>query len=174
MIELKRLRNAVMSVLVLTTFGALYSSQVYAQDGKKSPGGKICSDPNVPCKTTGTFDSNDLPFQIPANANIWESVKFYAIILKSIPSPDDNCDIFIPEADRLEAQGLFPRMKVFSSRCTMGGSLFYTNVAPNVQFMAVYAGATKAQADRMLTTVKATGKFPGANIRRMRVGFNGT
>lgn len=174
MTKLKIFRNAMISVLVLTTFGALCSSQVYAQGAKKSPGGKICPDPTVPCKTTGTFEPNDLPFQIPANANIWESEKFYAIILKSVASPDDNCDTFVPEANRLEAQGLFPKMKVFSSRCTMGGSIFYSNVAPNVQFMAVYAGATKAQADKMLATVKATGKFPGANIRRMHVGFNGT
>jgi hypothetical protein len=40
--------------------------------------------------------------------------------------------------------------------------------------MAVYAGATQADANRMLATVKATGKFPGANIRRMRAMINGT
>ena len=41
--------------------------------------------------------------------------------------------------------------------------------------MAVYAGTTLAQAKRFLNAVKATtGKFPGANIRPMRTGFNGT
>jgi hypothetical protein len=40
--------------------------------------------------------------------------------------------------------------------------------------MAVYAGATLADANRMLAMVQATGKFPAANIRRMRAGFNGT
>lgn len=174
MTKLKIIRSAMIGVLVLTTFGVLYSAQVYAQGAKKSPGGKICSDPTVPCKTTGTFDPNDLAFQIPANKVIWESELFYAVILQSVASPDDNCDTFVPEADRLEAQTLFPKMKVFTSRCTMGGSLFYTNIAPKQQFMAVYAGATKAQADQMLATVKATGKYSGANIRRMRVGFNGT
>ena len=39
--------------------------------------------------------------------------------------------------------------------------------------MAVYAGKAPAEANRMLAAVKATGKFPGANIRRMRTGFNG-
>lgn len=174
MTKLKIFQNALVGILVLIAVVVSCSSQTYAQGAKKLARGKICSDPNVPCKTTGTFDPNDLPFQIPANANIWESVDFYAVILKSVKSPDDNCDTFVPEDARLEAQGLFSRMKVFSSRCTMGGSLYYSNVAPNVQFMAVYAGATKAQADRMLATVKETGKFPGANIRRMRVGFNGT
>jgi hypothetical protein len=40
--------------------------------------------------------------------------------------------------------------------------------------MAVYAGITQAEANRMLAKVKATGKFPGANIRRMRAVMNGT
>ncbi len=40
--------------------------------------------------------------------------------------------------------------------------------------MAVYAGATLADANRTLRAVKATGKFPGANIRRMRAIMNGT
>lgn len=174
MIRRQILRIALLGIFALSTFGLSNSSLVYAQGGKKPQGAKVCGDPTVPCKTTGTFDANDLAFQIPANANIWESVDFYAIILKSVSSPDDNCDTFVPEVERLEAQSLFPKMKVFSSRCTMGGGLYYTNVTPNYQFMAVYAGATKAQADRKLVTVKATGKFPGANIRKMRVGFNGT
>jgi len=174
MLKFELSRRALLGALVMITIGILFSSQVYAQAGGKARRGKVCSDPTMPCKTTGTFDANDMAFQIPANAVIWESEDFYAIILQSVASPDDNCDIFVPEQDRLEAQTLFPRMKVFSSRCTMGGSLFYTNVAPNQQFMAVFAGTTKVQAERMLATVKATGKYPGANIRRMRVGFNGT
>jgi hypothetical protein len=40
--------------------------------------------------------------------------------------------------------------------------------------MAVYAGRTRAQANAMLEKVKATGKYPGANLRQMRAGFNGT
>jgi hypothetical protein len=40
--------------------------------------------------------------------------------------------------------------------------------------MAVYAGMTMADANAMLAKVKATGKFPGANIRRMRALINGT
>jgi hypothetical protein len=33
---------------------------------------------------------------------------------------------------------------------------------------------TPADANRMLATVKATGKFPGAYMRRMRAVINGT
>jgi hypothetical protein len=99
---------------------------------------------------------------------------FYAIILKSVQSPDDECKIFIPEKERVAAQALFPDRKVFSSRCAQPGDLYYTNTSPKAHFMAVYAGATLADANRMLAMVQATGKFPAANIRRMRAGFNGT
>lgn len=167
-------RRALIGVVVLIAVGVLFSTQIYAQGAKKSPGGKVCPDPTVPCKTTATFEPYDLPFQIRSNTVIWESEQFYAIVLKSVASQDDNCDVFFPEVERMEAQVLFPKMKVFASRCTIPGSLFYTNVAPNRQFMAVFAGTTKAQANRMLATVKGTGKFPGASIRRIRAGFNGT
>jgi hypothetical protein len=40
--------------------------------------------------------------------------------------------------------------------------------------MAVYAGKTRAEAERMLAAVRATGKYPTANLRRMQAGFNGT
>jgi hypothetical protein len=40
--------------------------------------------------------------------------------------------------------------------------------------MAVYAGKTLVEAKKMLEAVKVTGKYSGANIRRMRTGFNGT
>jgi hypothetical protein len=40
--------------------------------------------------------------------------------------------------------------------------------------MAVYAGSTLAEGKRVLALVTATGKFPGANLRRIRTGFNGT
>jgi endonuclease V-like protein UPF0215 family len=69
---------------------------------------------------------------------------------------------------------LFPDRKVFSSRCVDVENLFYTNVNPKSRMMAVYAGLTLAEAKRVLADVRATGKFPGANIRQMRTGFNGT
>ena len=108
---------------------------------------------------------------------------FYAIILKSVNISGDTCDVFIPERDRLAAQALFPDHKVFTSRCADPENLFYTdetvprkitNIGETHRIMAVYAGPTLAQAKRFLESVKATGKFSGANIRRMRTGFNGT
>lgn len=134
----------------------------------------VCGNPRVPCKTSATFEPNDLPFRLPENAVIWDTELFYAVMLKSVKSRGDNCSVFVPERERLAAQALFPDHKVFASRCAEPGNLYYTNTSANAHFMAVYAGTTLSEANRMLAAVQATGKFTGANIRRMRAGFNGT
>jgi len=134
----------------------------------------ICGNPNLPCKTIATFQPHDLPFRIPENAVIFDTELFYGIILKSVRANEDDCNTFIPEAERLAAQALFAANKVFASRCVDVESLFYTNVDPKFRIMAVYGGTTLAEANRMLAAVKATGKYPGAYVRRMRTGFNGT
>jgi hypothetical protein len=134
----------------------------------------VCFDPTLACPSAATFGPHDLPFRLPADAVIWESDEFYAVVLKSVRAGDTDCDTIVPESERLEAQKLFPRRKVFSSRCVEAGNLFYTNTAPGQRLMAVYAGATRAEAERTLAAVRATGKFAGANLRRMRAGFNGT
>ena len=138
--------------------------------------GVICGDPTVRCRTSIEFQPYQLPFRIPPQAAIWESEQFYAVILKSVrdESRGGDCNVFVPEPERVEAQALFPRHKVFTSRCMEPGDLFYLGVADDVRFMAVYAGRTRAEGQAMLAKVKATGKFPGANVRRLRTGFNGT
>jgi hypothetical protein len=134
----------------------------------------ICGNPNLPCKTIATFQPHDLPFRIPENAVIYDTELFYGIILKSVRASEDDCNTFVPEAERLQAQSLFPDRKVFASRCVDVESLFYTNVDPKFRIMAVYGGTTLAEAKRVLAAVNATGKYPGAYMRRMRTGFNGT
>ena len=134
----------------------------------------ICGNPMIACKTTATFQPNDLPFRVPANSVIFDTELFYAIILKSVRANDYDCNVFVPEAERLQAQALFPDHKVFASRCADIENLFYTNVNPKFRIMAVYGGTTVAEAKRVLRAVKAAGKFPEANLRRMRTGFNGT
>ena len=146
-------------------------SHVPRQRAKRA---SICGNPNGACKTTATFQPNDLPFRIPENAVIFDTELFYAIVLKSVAVREDDCDAFISETERLPAQALFPDHKVFTSRCADPETLFYTNVNPKFRIMAVYGGTTPAEAKRMLEAVKATGKYPGANLRRMRTGFNGT
>ena len=136
---------------------------------------RICHDPTAACRTSTEFPPNDLRFELPERAVIWETQEFYAVILKSVRArSEDDCETFVAEADRLAAQELFPRRKVFTSRCDEAVSPYYTNTAPDQRFMAVYAGATRPEAERTLAAVRATGKFPGANLRRMRAGFNGT
>lgn len=172
--KLQLLRGALIGIIALSIPGLSTGSSASAQRTKRPQAGTVCGDPTVACKTSVTFDANDLPFRVPATGAIWESQQFYAVILSSVGVRDGNCEVFISEGDRLAAQALFPKSKVFTSRCETGGGLFYTSVAPDTLFMAVYAGTTKAQADKMLAIVKGTGRFPGANIRRMKAGFNGT
>lgn len=174
MMKLKLLYSVVTVVFATCTIGFSNSSPLSSTGGRTLQEGKICFDPSVPCRTSITFESYDLPFRVPKDAVITETEEFYAIILQSVRHAEGDCERFVSEDERRSAQELFPHLKVFTSRCTNPGGLFYTNVAENTEFMAVYGGATKAQAGRMLATVKATGKYPGANIRRMRAGFNGT
>lgn len=174
---MKRRRNIccmIACVLVICALGLTASSQT--KRSAKPKRGAICFDPTIPCKTTATFEAYDLPFRIPAKAVIWESEAFYAIILSSAKyKNDEDCEQhLVSEDERTAAQALFPHRKVFASRCQIPGTLYYTNVKPNTNFMAVYAGRTQAEAAQMLASVKATGKFAGASIRRMSAGFNGT
>ena len=158
---------------MLIALGVL-NSEAFAQ--KRRPLVKhlsVCGNPNVTCTSEATFEPYDLPFRMPAKTVIYDTELFYAVIMRSVRIPPDSCDNFIPEPERLAAQILFTDHKVFTSRCTEPGRLSYSNTSSKTNFMAVYAG-TLAEANRMLTAVKATGKFPGANLRRMRAVMNGT
>jgi hypothetical protein len=167
-------------ILVAITLGLLIaglltkSAVAQSRTARKRPKGSICANPQAACKTTATFNPNDLPFRVPQNSVIFDTELFYAVVLKSVTAREDDCDTFVPETERLETQTLFPDRKVFASRCVDIENLFYTNVDPKYRIMAVYGGTTLPEAKRVLESVKATGKFPGAYIRRMRTGFNGT
>ena len=134
----------------------------------------VCPDPTVRCSSSVEFRPHQIPFRVPPGAVIFETEKFYAVILKSGRDTTQDCTGHVPESERLEAQRLFPRNKVFASRCHEPDELYYEGIEPDVRFMAVYAGRTRAEADAMLSKVKATGRFPGAYLRRTSTGFNGT
>ena len=138
--------------------------------------GSVCGDPTLQCRTGDLkFEPHDLPFRISPRAMIWESELFYAVILQSMRAAEEDCLKFVPEDERQATQALFPRHKVFTDRgCGEPGETYYTGTQPGARFMAVYAGRTRAEANALLARVKATGKFPGANLRRMSIGFNGT
>ncbi len=169
-----------LSALIFVLTAAIAFADVDVVQGQSSsrrkplPRASICGNPKLPCKTVATFQPHDLPFRVPENSVIFDTELFYGIILKSVRANEDDCNTFVPEAVRLEAQALFADRKVFASRCVDVESLFYTNVDPKFRIMAVYGGTTLAEAKRVLAAVTATGKYPSAYIRRMRTGFNGT
>jgi hypothetical protein len=160
--------------LAMAAVASCFPARALAQNRRPARRASICGNPRLACKTTVTFESYQIPFRVPKNAVIWDTELFYAIVLKSVSAGLDDCNVFVSEDERLAAQALFPDHKVFTSRCYEPGDLFYTNIGEKHRIMAVYAGPTLAEAKRFLQTVKATGKFPGAYIRRMRTGFNGT
>lgn len=129
--------------------------------------GRVCPDPARPCPG---FRSHDLSFEVPAGGAARaedRSATFYAVVLRSGP----RCSV--GERERLAAQALFPRRKVFATRfeCDddVENNVTYTGVDARYGFLAVYGGETRAQAERVLASVRETGRFPGANLRRMRV-----
>jgi hypothetical protein len=174
MIKLRSTHARLALLLATITALGIFASSTPAQRRKPAKHLSVCGNPNVTCPSDIKFEPYDLPFHFPANAVIYDTELFYAVMLRSVPSPQDSCDNFIPEPERLAAQILFTNNKVFTSRCAEPGQVSYSNTSPRAQFMAVYAGLTLAEANRMLATVQATNKFPGASIRRMRAVINGT
>jgi hypothetical protein len=143
----------------------------------KAKTGKICGNPQVRCRTGNvTFQAHEIPFVIPKGGTvIIDSEPFYAVILKTVKlNSDVNCENAISEEERLEIQELFINNKVFALKCSDAGDLYYTNVTNDVNFIAVFADKTLTEADRFLKTVQSTGKFKGANVRKMQAGINGT
>lgn len=131
--------------------------------------GKVHAEPSASCEG---FKPHHLCFDMPTDGVAraeYFSVPFYAIILKTA----ERCSI--SEKERLEVQGLFPGNKVFfeSFQCDddVEEAIRYTNVNAKFSFLAVHAGATLKEANKRLAEVKAGGKFPGANVRKMQAVF---
>jgi hypothetical protein len=130
--------------------------------------GKVEPDPASPCSNPN-FKPHELCFETPSDGVAraeFLSESFYAVILKTA----ERCTI--AEDERLEVQGRFPNAKVFSMSfyCDedIEENISYTNVNDKFGFLAVYAGRTLKEAKARLAEVKATGRFPGANIRKMQ------
>jgi uncharacterized protein len=115
------------------------------------------------------FKPHELAFATPRDGVAraeFRSVPFHAVILRTAA----RCSV--KEAERREVQALFPSRKVFFPRSGCDDSpeenIAYTNVDDKFAFLAVYAGATEPEAREFLKQVKALGRFPGANVRRMQ------
>ena len=114
----KSIHIAFAMVIAVLPMLSVLNADAFAQ--KRRPAVKhlsVCGNPTLPCKTTATFPPNDLPFRMPEKTVIYDTELFYAVILKSIRGDEGDCNIFIPEDERLRAQTLFPDHKVFASRC---------------------------------------------------------
>lgn len=134
--------------------------------------GEVCPDPAQPCVDVEPFHPNELSFRLHSRFEFDRgedrSQPFYAVILKSAAL----CSI--ADGERLAVQAGFPARKVFVHQLHCGGfgdKATYTNVNRKVGFIGVYAGATEAEAQGFLAEVKAGARFPGANLRRMRVAL---
>lgn len=128
--------------------------------------GRVYSDPARPCPGT---KPHDVCFARPTDGvarDEFRSAPFYAVILRTA------APCTISERERLAVQALFPRRKVFSLRfeCDddIENNVTYTNVNPRYGFMAVYASTSRERAAAFLRRVQASGRFPGANLRRMQ------
>lgn len=142
-------------------------------------GGKVCPNPAKPCPSVShEFQVHDLSFALPAQLE-WQSghysAAFYAVILRSMKAipvqdihGDEICKSFIEESERLAVQTKFPAHKVFTSRNGCATAVFYTNTNDKYNFIAVYAGETKDQANKILEQAKTEG-FTDASLRKMQV-----
>jgi hypothetical protein len=131
--------------------------------------GKVRPDPTDQQKACREFKPHELCFERPRDGLAraeYLSEPFYAVILKTA----ERCSL--TEEERLQAQALFPRSKVFSMRfqCdeNIEENISYTNVDGKFGFLAVHAGTTLDEAKKRLAEVNATGRFSGANIRKMQ------
>jgi hypothetical protein len=142
-------------------------------------GEQVCPNPTAPCRPHSyTFQPYELSLYLPkelAWMTAHYSQLFYALLLRSMKAmpaqnPTDECRGYFAEDKRLKVQAMFPQRKVFSSRngCFGPGMVWYTNVDPKYNFLAVYAGTTLEEARRFLKQVQAKG-FRDATIRKMQV-----
>ena len=136
----------------------------------------VCPDPARPC-AKDKIEDHDISFALPkrviANRD-YTSAPFYAVILRKIQI-DGDCATEDFDPERLKAQKLFPKNKVFFEvECPDMGADSYTEVGGQslTDFMAVYAGQTSAEAAEFLKTVRATKKFPQARVVHLTTTFN--
>ena len=135
--------------------------------------GPVCHQPTVKCSSTFSFAPYRLPFVIKEKlvfGKSYQSEEFYAVVLKSVKSVGDPDCAIVTEDERLEAQKLWPSRKVFASHLNCPEELvLYENVDRNFNFLAVYAGKTLKEAQRVLTQIKAQPRYSQVYLKRMRV-----
>lgn len=153
---------------------------------KKQLANAVCPDPEKPCQHRDKhFDEWELPFKMPAKLQAnkpYESAPFYAVILKTYDLAQD-CDggefIEAAESDRKNEQENHKERKVFASyECPNMSAVNYDfegrwNAKKEQvvlgNFIAVYAGETREEAEEILREVKS--RFPKAMLKQMKASF---
>lgn len=150
------------------------------------PSNAVCSDPAKPCQhKEKTFDEWELSFKMPAKLQPnkpYKSAQFYAVILKTYEMGED-CDggeyIEAVEAERKELQAAHSERKVFASyQCPNMAAVDYDfagkwsadkeSLAVG-NFLAIYAGATKTEAENLLDELKS--EYPEAALKQMTASY---
>jgi len=135
--------------------------------------GALCQQPTVKCPSSYSFAAYQLPFTIKEKlvfGKSYQSEEFYAIVLKSVKAAGDPDCSFVTEAERLEEQKWWPSRKVFASHLNCPEELVvYDNVDNNFNFLAVYAGKTLKEAQRLLNQIRVNPRYSQAYLKRMRV-----
>ena len=144
----------------------------------------VCPDPAKPCHhKSKTFDDWELSFRMPAKIvpnKTYSSAPFYALILKEYGYVED-CDggefVIAQEEERKQLQRTQPGRKVFVDHdCPNMAAVGYdfpgradSEKVLISNFLAIYAGQSKAEADALLAELKA--KYPKAVIKRMTANY---
>lgn len=136
-------------------------------------GGAVCYQPTVQCFGSYSFAPYQLPFTIKEKLEFgktYRSEEFYAIVLKSVKAVGDPDCSFVTEAERLEEQKWWPNRKVFASRLNCPEELVvYDNTDQNFNFLAVYAGKSLKEAQRLINQIRVNPRYSKAYLKRMRV-----
>ena len=145
----------------------------------------VCPEPNLPCNhQQKEFDDWELSFRMPSKIvpnRIYKSAPFYAVILKKY---DEGCDELDSnssvEPERKRLQKLFPSRKVFAEYSCPNMAAVNYNFAGKLSadgeqflymdYIAVYAGVTKEEADEIYKAVRAD--FPQAEVKRMTAEYS--
>ena len=148
------------------------------------PNNAVCPDPARPCRTREKeFAEWEMSFRLPArirpNVN-YSSAPFYAIIVKVYDEGCNELDVNpVVEPERLRIQKSYPGRKVFAEySCPNMDATTYDFAGKRgrddrsiyMDYIAVYAGETAAEAARLLKEVKA--EFPDAQVKRMTASWS--
>jgi len=133
------------------------------------------------CDTDVTFwESHDLKIRIKGQQKMWDVYKskpFYVVVLKrkkavvSDHIDDDKClEGYFDNAEIGQVQLYFTENKVFANNdgCHPAPMVRYSYFLDG-NFMAVYAGKTRSEANPLLRRAKAKAEYRDAHIAQMHV-----